>query len=85
VAVGSISPCRRYGDERDELVSLDLEALLSFEVRWPGLPCQSPRAFMAAQVAAVSTPPCELHAPVALFGELEPSLHATVSIALIGM
>jgi hypothetical protein len=75
----------------DELVSLDmpdldgldLPELVSLEVRWPIFPGETPRAFKAAQVAAVSTPPCELHAPLGLLAVFEPSLHTTVSAALI--
>jgi hypothetical protein len=80
---------RRYGEERvllDELVSLEVPLGWpdeeSLEAR-PDLLCQPPRAFMAAQVAAGSTPPCAPQAPLALLAELEPSLKTTVSIALI--
>ena len=68
-----------------ELVSLeDLPELESLEAL-PDLLCQPPRAFIAAQVAAVSTPPCEPHTLLPLLAELEPSLQTTVSIALIRM
>ena len=73
----------------DELVSVEVpldwpDDMESLDAR-PDLLCQPPRAFMAAHVAVVSTPPCEPHAPLALLAELEPSLQTTVSIALIRM
>src|SRR5690242_19129409 len=40
---------------------------------------------MAAQVAAVSTPPCDPHTLVPLLEAFEPSLQTTVSIALMRM
>jgi hypothetical protein len=72
----------------DALVSLEermrFEEPVSLDVSWPDGPFQ-PRAFIAAQVAVVSTPPCDPQAPLALLAELEPSLQTTVSIALIRM
>jgi hypothetical protein len=92
VAVAFRRSSRRQGEERvllDELVSLevplDFFALLSLEVPWPDLLWYPPRAFMAAQVAAVSTPPCEPQTLLPLLAELEPSLQTTVSIALMRM
>ena len=88
VAIEGCSVARRYGEERvllDELVSLeDLLELESLEAL-PDLLCQPPRAFIAAHVAAVSTPPCEPQTLLPLLAELEPSLQTTVSIALIRM